>query len=130
MSESEFVKFVNAQAPSLSLILITVYSPEPERLLAFYAALGCEWKKEQHGKGPVHHACQLGEVVLEIYPGTESDNVRLGFRTSEVAGFLEQVEGLGGKVVSSLRETKWGYRCVVADPDGRKVELFEGGESI
>jgi hypothetical protein len=36
--------------------------------LAFFNALGLTFKREQHGDGPWHYACQVDNTVLEIYP--------------------------------------------------------------
>ena len=41
----------------------------PTSLVVFFKEMGLpEFKQEQHGNGPGHYACQVGDKVLEIYP--------------------------------------------------------------
>jgi len=111
----------------VSLSLIVLRSPDVERTAAFYALLGIHFEREQHG-GPEHLAAQLGSAVLEIYlqsVGADSAGVRLGFRVASVAEVVEAVRRAGGAVLSPPRLTAWGNRAVLADPDGRRVEVSE-----
>lgn len=34
----------------------------------FFNKFGLDFEKEQHGQGPEHYACQIGNDVFEIYP--------------------------------------------------------------
>ena len=87
----------------------------------FYELLGFGFKKEQHGKGPVHFASDQNDFVLELYPAknNENDNIRLGF---EIDNLLSKLERL--KVLEEYEFNSTKVR-VVADPDGRKIELYE-----
>lgn len=45
-----------------------LYVADVERMKTFFEALGLVFKKEQHGAGPEHYACERDGRVLEIYP--------------------------------------------------------------
>lgn len=47
---------------------LVIYTDHEEDFLSFFRELGLTFKKEQHGFGPEHHACQVGDKVLEVYP--------------------------------------------------------------
>ena len=94
----------------------------------FYALLGIHFERERHGVGPEHLAGRLGSQVLEIYPqsgNVDSSGVRLGFDISSVDAAVNAVRQAGGSVVSEPRRGTWGYRAVLADPDGRRVEIIQ-----
>ncbi|MCE9635579.1 MAG: hypothetical protein K8T90_07735 [Planctomycetes bacterium] len=83
---------------------------------------------EQHGNGPEHLSGRAGTVLLELYPHdptTRLDGTRLGFSVRSLAGAVAAVAEAGGTIVSQPRESAWGRRAVVADPDGHRVELTE-----
>lgn len=112
----------------LSLTLLVLKTRQVEQLRIFYQALGIELAEEQHGKGPVHFAGRVGDVVIEVYPllddSTQVDSsTRLGFAVENVADVVQALQGIGTKIVTSPRETAWGLQAVVKDPDGRSVEL-------
>jgi lactoylglutathione lyase len=111
------------------LSLLVLKTHEVERLVTFYGLLGLTFDAEQHGKGPVHFAALLGELVLEIYPLDQRQTVdattRVGFAVSAIADLLPKLEAAGVFIVSPLRQSSWGLRAVVRDPDGRAVELID-----
>ncbi len=117
---------------ALSLSLLVLKTSQLDRLKAFYECIGCEFVKEKHGKGPIHYAAEIEECLLELYPipaGKDSgaSTVRVGFRVER----LDEVITLFREQALSIDQTPvqspWGYRAVVIDPDGRKVELVEAG---
>ena len=112
--------------PTLSLLVLK--TPAPERLRDFYAALGVAFKQEQHGSGPLHFAGQLGSLVLEIYPSENpaDTSTRLGFVVDSLQDRLETLQLMQVTLVSPRKETEWGLRAVVRDPDGRAIELYQG----
>jgi len=84
----------------------------------FYEKLGLK----QHGKGAVHYATYVDEMVLELYPlkeGFEIEQSRLGFSVGK--GFMENMQN---DVVSQY-EFNGQKVFVIQDSDGRKVELVE-----
>lgn len=112
----------------VSLNLLVLRSPNVERAACFYSLLGLHFDREQHGTGPEHLAARAGSVVLEIYPQegeADSVGVRLGFQVISVDAVVEAVCREGGVVLSPPRRGRWGYRAVLVDPDGRRVEIRE-----
>jgi predicted enzyme related to lactoylglutathione lyase len=115
-----------------SLNLVVIRSAKLEAAARFYEALGVHLARERHGSGPEHFAGPAGTVVLEIYPqGNDSDTlvVRLGFRVASLAAVLADVEATGGSIASPPQNSPWGFRAVVVDPDGHRVELVEESHS-
>jgi lactoylglutathione lyase len=114
----------------VSLSLLVLKTPRLDSLRAFYSALGIEWTEERPGEGPIHFSGRFGEVVFEIYPLTDAEtvpeSVRLGFVVANLAATVETFRAMGTSIVSEPKDTKWGQRAVVRDPDGRGVELFGG----
>ena len=113
-----------------SLRLLVLKTPQVDRLLAFYQALGVELAEEQHGSGPLHFAGQIGDAILEVYPLPDEDGVadattRLGFAVDRLIEVVQSLREAGTVIVSEPRETAWGLRAVVRDPDGRAVELYQ-----
>jgi lactoylglutathione lyase len=89
----------------------------------FYAALGLELVREQHGSGPEHWSCRIGSTVVELYPGEGSGPTvgRIGFGVSDVAAAVQRLLGAGGRLESPRGEVR--DHAIVVDPDGTKVEL-------
>jgi predicted enzyme related to lactoylglutathione lyase len=84
--------------------------------------------REQHGGGPEHLANDVGGMVFEIYPQGDlpsTSSIRLGFRVTSLAATLAAVATVAGEVIAPARESPWGIRAIVVDPDGHRVELLE-----
>lgn len=109
-------------ATTLSLLVIRCSDVLASK--RFYEALGLEFEAEQHGTGPAHWSCHVGEVVLELYPaeGRPPAVGRLGFTIDDLAKTLVAARAAGGRVVE---ESVTAERAVVVAPDGRRVELLE-----
>ena len=114
---------------TVSLSLIVLKTRQVDNLRTFYTSLGIHLTAEQHGKGPIHYAGRVGDVVLEIYPlpddGAAADTTtRLGFVVERLAGVMQALQTFGTSVVAEPRATEWGLKAVVRDPDGRAVEIY------
>jgi catechol 2,3-dioxygenase-like lactoylglutathione lyase family enzyme len=114
-----------------SLKLLVLRTPQLDELRGFYQALGIDFVQERHGAGPLHFAGQVGDAVLELYPLADQEvtvdgTVRLGFSVTDLSEALRSLDAAGATVVSGPRQTAWGNRAVVRDPDGRTVELYAG----
>ena len=48
------------------LTLLVLKTRQVEQVRHFYQTLGIELADEQHGKGPVHFAGRVGDVVIEV----------------------------------------------------------------
>jgi len=111
------------------LHLVVIRSADIERAATFYRLLGLEFVKHSHGSAPEHFACELGQAVFEIYPRrSEMDSTsatRLGFHVPSVDRTVAELGKQGVPVLSPPKNSPWGRRAVVADPDGHTVELME-----
>jgi catechol 2,3-dioxygenase-like lactoylglutathione lyase family enzyme len=111
----------------LSLVVLRV--ADLERSAAFYRILGLIFTKHRHGTGPEHYACDMSGTVFELYPRRdESDSTsrtRLGFKISNLDQTLVALEQAGAKIISPPKDSPFGRRAVVDDPDGHRVELSQ-----
>jgi len=102
-------------------------SRDLERARVFYQALGIEFVQHCHGAGPMHLATENGGQVFEIYPLNEdylpTTSARIGFSVPSVDDAFKALVVAGGQPISTPKESPWGRRAVVADPDGHRVEL-------
>jgi predicted enzyme related to lactoylglutathione lyase len=100
-----------------------------ERAAAFYTRLGLRFSRHRHGNGPEHFAAELPGGVFELYPlspdGQSTLGARIGFRVPSVDAALAALADCPGAVVTPARDSEWGRRAVVADPDGHRVELTQ-----
>ena len=117
--------------PTLSLLVLRTSHIEDS--LAFYQGVGLSLTEEKHGNGPVHYSCQLGETVVEIYPGTPQEILAYrgsgatmpGFRVTSLETTLICLNEIGVQILTPPMMNKWGKRAVIQDPDGRAIELSE-----
>lgn len=106
--------------------LLVLYSGKPGELRKFYELLGLQFQKEQHGNGPEHFACDLGEVVLEIYPAEArppnaiAPEIILKVNMELVIDLI-----CDGKIRAFRDEDQSDMKTKVLtqDPEGRRVEL-------
>jgi len=114
------------QTPSLNLIVLR--AADPSSLASFYEGFGLSFEAEKHGTGPEHQACVVNGSVFEIYPRAahepETSGVRLGFNVPSIDAALDAL-GDRAELLSNPKQTRWGRRCVLKDPEGHKVELLE-----
>jgi lactoylglutathione lyase len=111
--------------PTLSLFVVR--TPDLERSRHFYELLGLRFRAEAHGKGPKHYSANVGDVVMELYPGSgeiearTTSDVRIGLRVGSIEDAERRLSDAGLEFTIVERD---GDRVVVLkDPDGRKVEL-------
>jgi lactoylglutathione lyase len=112
--------------PSLNLVVIRV--ADLERAHRFYQALGLQLKRERHNSGPEHFSADLDGITFEIYPlGDQiaTTGTRLGFRVISLDDAIAAIQQAGGKVKSPATNSEWGYRSVVSDPDGHRIEIVQ-----
>jgi lactoylglutathione lyase len=97
-----------------------------ERSRRFYEALGLRPEREQHGRGPEHYSCDLGGVVLELYPLGQSptSGVRLGIRVRSVGETVESLRQIGAAILR-VKADEQPASAVVRDPDGHEIALTE-----
>jgi lactoylglutathione lyase len=117
--------------PALNLIVLR--ASDVDKTLKFYEAVGISFVQEQHVSGPIHYSCEMDSIIIEIYPGqpgTAPDrknggSTTLGFRVVALDSILAAVQHMGAKLLTNPKDSPWGRRAVVEDPDGRAIELNE-----
>lgn len=112
----------------MKLNLLVIRSAIPAELAAFYTHFGFAFDYHQHGNGPMHYSGTLDGLTLEIYPlkkrqAAADPHLRLGFMAQDLTGLVAR---LPQSVVAEPTVSEWGLRCVLADPEGRRVEVTEG----
>ncbi len=113
----------------MKLNLVVIKATDLTASVEFYKSLGMMFIEEQHGNGPVHYSCDVDGIIFEIYPGNnenEQRNVRLGFQVEELDELVARLETSGIQIQSHPKESPWGKRAIIVDPDGNRVELMEG----
>jgi len=117
----------NNHIPRLNLIAIR--SSHPELSVQFYELLGLTFEKECHGKGPEHYSSQNGSYVFEIYPSgvtQQAENVvRIGFCIENLNELSNTLKQSGVVFLAPPKDSPWGRRMVVLDPDKNRVEIIE-----
>lgn len=111
---------------TLNLIVIRVQDLEISK--RFYEKLGINFSYEQHGKGEKHLSAMLSGIVFEIYPSSnniDTSAVRLGFHVSSVDKIVEELQAIETVILSPPKDSPWGRRAVILDPDGHKIELVD-----
>jgi hypothetical protein len=97
--------------------------------MAFYSRLGLQFTRHRHGTGPEHFSAELPSCVFELYPKSADDpstlGTRIGFTVESVDGVILALSDFPKAVVSPAKDSDWGRRAVVADPDGHRVELVQ-----
>jgi len=108
---------------------VVLRSPDLARAAAFYSRLGLQFSLHRHGSGPEHYSAELSGGVFELYPlsagGASTLGTRIGFRVPSVDAALTALSDYSGAIVTPARDSEWGRRAVVVDPDGHRVELIE-----
>ncbi|RBP48213.1 catechol 2,3-dioxygenase-like lactoylglutathione lyase family enzyme [Roseimicrobium gellanilyticum] len=116
---------------SASLNLVVLRSSDLARAADFYTRLlGLEFVKHRHGNGPEHFSAEVGGSVFELYPlvpeGPSTLGTRVGFRVPSLEAAIAAVSGpYPDAVLSPPKDSAWGRRAVIVDPDGHRVELVE-----
>lgn len=112
--------------PAMNLVVIDTRDIELAK--RFYDSLGLSFTSEKHGSGPQHYSASIGSLVFEIYPcrdGETAGPLRIGFRVPSVDGTVATLRSRGVKIVADPKDSVWGRRAVVEDPDGNRVELAQ-----
>jgi predicted enzyme related to lactoylglutathione lyase len=115
-----------------------IVTPSMPLLLAFYKALlGAVEISRQPEDGPAFYVgLQIGNAELGVVADGDAHidvpqrillNVNVAdLGVGDLAGLLQHVEALGGRVLSSPNDMPWGQRVAhIQDPDGNTVNLTE-----
>ncbi len=118
----------------ISLNLVVLRALDMERAVAFYSQLGLRFEAHRHGSGPEHFSAEFAGGVFELYPPTQDApttlGTRIGFSVPSVDAALEALAEYPGAVLCPAKNSEWGRRAVVVDPDGHRVELLQPMSSV
>ena len=108
---------------------MVIRAENPRKLASFYEKLGLVFVKEQHGKGPEHYCAQSeAGFTFEIYPiqesGKDTASVRLGFSVTSITDIFNKLQS-ELNLISPPKDSPWGRRAVLIDPQGHIIELTE-----
>ena len=114
----------------IRLNLLVIRTKQAQKLVQFYELLGLSFTQHRHENGPLHYAAEQDNFVLEIYPLSKTqaiadNSTRLGFEIERLDKIIQQLQKEGIEIKKMPYQSPWGYRAVVQDWDGRKVELIE-----
>ena len=113
----------------ISLNLVLLRTPDVKRAVKFYTKLGLTFVQHRHGNSPEHFSAELAGAVFELYPlsvgGPSTLGTRIGFHVPSIDATLAGLSDYPGAVLSPAKNSEWGWRAVVADPDGHRVELTQ-----
>ena len=112
------------QQPTVNLIVLRAQYPVD--LAKIYEALGCRFVTERHGGGPEHLSADLGGITLEIYPRASAQStsgLRIGFIVSDLEAVIAGMVEKGAGIVRNPEATPWGYRAVLEDTEGHRIEV-------
>jgi hypothetical protein len=110
--------------------LIVLKTHDIQQLVCFYELLGLKFEYHKHEGGVWHYATIVNDIVFEIYPLGKNDIVtdkttRLGFFVENLNEKISILLENNYKIVSYPQQTTYGFKAIVEDYDGRKVELTE-----
>lgn len=112
-----------------TLNLLVIRSRDLALAESFYLAIGLNFTRHAHGKGPEHLAAECDSLVFEIYPQTlnkpATTATRIGFRVSNIDRVLKELELLGAHIKKQPTESEWGRRAIATDFDGHTIELLQ-----
>jgi lactoylglutathione lyase len=113
----------------IALNLVVLRSADIVKAAAFYSRFGLSFTKHRHGTGAEHLAAELSEGVFELYP-VSSDSAstlgtRIGFSVPSLDDALATLSDYPDAILSPAKDSPWGRRAVVCDPDGHRVELLQ-----
>jgi len=112
------------------LNLVVLRSPDIDKAKDLYSKLGLVFTRDRHGSGPEHYSAELAGTVFELYPqnaeGPSSLGTRIGFSVASLDESIKALSDYSNAVISPAKDSDWGRRAVVTDPDGHRIELVEG----
>ncbi|PZO43427.1 MAG: bleomycin resistance protein [Pseudanabaena frigida] len=111
------------------LNLIVIRSSNIDESAVFYQQIGLSLIKHQHGNGLEHFTSNLDGIIFEIYPfitgSASASATRIGFQVTSLDVVVGELQKHGASIISPPKNSPWGRRAVVSDPDGHVVELTQ-----
>ena len=113
----------------MEIRLIVIRTSDTQRLADFYDLLGITFACHRHGSSPTHYSATIGKAVLEIYPLAKQQHeadkdLRLGFGIENFDATIKTLKEHQVAFSMEPTQTEYGFMTVIADPDGRQIELY------
>ena len=114
----------------MEIRLLVLRTDDMKRLVDVYSLLGFSFVYHKHGDSPYHYSTTIDKTVLEIYPLTKSQiaadkSLRLGFGIDNFEQTISALKEMKIPFSMEPTQTDFGFMAIVADPDGRKIELYK-----
>ncbi len=112
---------------------LMLFARDVDRTVRFYAALGLELSPVGDGR----HIGDVGGVRIAVVPGSAGEpaarsgapgTAMPGFAVPSIGRTVADAVASGGVLVREPERRAWGIRAVLADPDGRSVEVVQNHE--
>ena len=111
-----------------SFNLLVLKAINPKNLAKSWSTFGLEFVEESHDEGPVHYACNVGSIVLEIYPRetqeASTQGVRFGIIVDDLRDIVSNLPN-DMTLLEPVRSFDFGRRAVILDSEGHKIELSQ-----
>ncbi|MFN3165977.1 MAG: hypothetical protein ACE37H_02820 [Phycisphaeraceae bacterium] len=111
-----------------SFNLIVLYTENRDQLRNEWSAFGLVFKEHRHGSGPIHDACEMDDLCLEIYPASATNpptHTRLGLTVLDIHTAMKEANKIGAETKLAPKESPWGIRAVIQLQSGIKLELTQ-----
>lgn len=119
---------------TIEVASLVLYASDRRRTAAFYRTLGLDLVDERHDGGPEHSVTNLGSVHFAVYQADRPDPAQPppwhqpgcsfpGVWVEDLEATTGALRSAGHPVLLDHETRSWGCRTVVADPDGRPIEL-------
>ncbi|MCZ6793205.1 MAG: VOC family protein, partial [Planctomycetota bacterium] len=97
---------------------IVLWTSHYQESIDFYRMLGLPLEDEEHEKGPVHIACEIGPLHFALYevndgvhpPRGGGGHVQIGFRVDSADVIHQRLLETGTPVVIPPQNVPWGRR--------------------
>lgn len=107
---------------------LVLYALNVTETAEFYRSLGIEMEEKNGRAMGEAGLCRLAIVrasSADMPPTGSIGTTMIGIDVWNVEGLVERLRADGRSVLRPAEQLDWGRRAVVADPDGRPVELVE-----
>lgn len=109
---------------------LMLFARDIGRTVEFYRALGVPLEPVSGGRfsadvGGIRMAVANGSAGELVARGGSPGTMMPGFAVTSIESAVGGVEATGGTVVRAPEQLDWGHRAILADPDGRTVEVVQ-----
>jgi predicted enzyme related to lactoylglutathione lyase len=107
---------------------IVLYALNLSETAEFYRSIGIELDENEQravGEAGLVRIVIIRAASADVAPTGSVGTAMIGIDVWNLEGLVERLQADGRRVLRPAQQLDWGRRAVVADPDGRPVELVE-----